>query len=156
MQKYMIVGGNRLQGKVRASGSKNASLPILAASLLGSGESVIHDVPNLKDVSVMMEVLQCLGAGIRREGNTVCVDAKKIDNLEVSEELMRKMRASNLVLGPLLARFKKVTISHPGGQFTSLHHSGEPGGFQPLRTLQARPLGGETGVRRVLCSCHDS
>ncbi|MFZ5631869.1 MAG: UDP-N-acetylglucosamine 1-carboxyvinyltransferase [Bacillota bacterium] len=115
MQKYMIVGGNRLQGKIRVSGSKNASLPILAASLLGSGESVIHDVPNLKDVSVMMEVLQCLGARVKRDGYTVSVDTKSIDVFEVSEELMRKMRASNLVLGPMLARFKKVTISHPGG-----------------------------------------
>jgi len=115
MQKYMIVGGNRLQGKVRVSGSKNASLPILAASLLGTGESVIHEVPNLKDVRVMMEVMQSLGAGVRREGGTVCVDTKNIESFEVSEELMRKMRASNLVLGPLLTRFKKVTISHPGG-----------------------------------------
>lgn len=115
MQKYMVMGGNRLNGKVRASGSKNASLPILAASLLGSGESIIHEVPNLKDVTVMMEVLQCLGARVRREGHTVYVDTRSIENYEVDEDLMRKMRASNLVLGPMLARFKKVTISHPGG-----------------------------------------
>jgi len=109
------VGGNRLQGKVRASGSKNASLPILAACLLGSGESIIHDVPNLTDISVMMEVLQFLGAGVRREGCSVYVDTASIEYFEVNEDLMRKMRASNLVLGPLLARFKKVIISHPGG-----------------------------------------
>jgi UDP-N-acetylglucosamine 1-carboxyvinyltransferase len=115
MQKYMIVGGNRLQGTVKASGSKNASLPILAACLLGSGHSIIHSVPDLTDVSVMMEVLHSLGAGVRREGSTVHVDAEKIESFEVSEDLMRKMRASNLVLGPMLARFKKVTISHPGG-----------------------------------------
>lgn len=115
MQKYMIVGGNRLQGKVRVSGSKNASLPILAASLLGSGENAINEVPNLKDVTVMMEVLQYLGAKVRREGHTVYVDAKGIETLEVNEDLMRKMRASNLVLGPMLAKFKTVTISHPGG-----------------------------------------
>ncbi|MHB8157660.1 MAG: UDP-N-acetylglucosamine 1-carboxyvinyltransferase [Desulfocucumaceae bacterium] len=115
MQKYMIVGGNRLQGKVRASGSKNASLPILAACLLGSGESIIHDVPNLKDVSVMLEVLRSLGANVKREGYTVFVDTKNIESYEVNESLMRKMRASNLVLGPVLARFNKVTISYPGG-----------------------------------------
>jgi len=115
MQKYMIVGGNRLQGKVRASGSKNASLPILAACLLGSGESIIHDVPNLTDISVMMEVLQFLGARVRRVGYSVYVDTASIEYFEVNEDLMRKMRASNLVLGPLLARFKKVIISHPGG-----------------------------------------
>ncbi|MFZ5596344.1 MAG: UDP-N-acetylglucosamine 1-carboxyvinyltransferase [Bacillota bacterium] len=115
MQKYMIVGGNRLQGKVRVSGSKNASLPILAACLLGFGKSVIHDVPVLSDVSVMMEVLQSLGARVERKGYTVSVDTGDIECFEVSEDLMRKMRASNLVLGPMLARFKKVTISHPGG-----------------------------------------
>lgn len=115
MQKYMIVGGNRLQGKARVSGSKNASLPILAACLLGSGESVIHDVPNLTDVSVMMEVLRYMGARVKRDGNSVHVDTGTIDSFEVSEDLMRKMRASNLVLGPVLARFKKVIISHPGG-----------------------------------------
>jgi len=115
MQKYMIVGGNRLQGKVRVSGSKNASLPILAACLLGSGESIIHDVPNLTDISVMMEVLQFLGARVRREKYSVYVDTSNIEYFEVNEDLMRKMRASNLVLGPLLARFKKVIISHPGG-----------------------------------------
>ncbi|KJS01370.1 MAG: UDP-N-acetylglucosamine 1-carboxyvinyltransferase [Peptococcaceae bacterium BRH_c4a] len=115
MQKYMIVGGNRLQGKARASGSKNASLPILAACLLGSGESIIHDVPNLTDISVMLEVLQFLGARVRRAGCSVYVDTASIEYFEVNEDLMRKMRASNLVLGPLLARFKKVIISHPGG-----------------------------------------
>ncbi|HBV99000.1 MAG: UDP-N-acetylglucosamine 1-carboxyvinyltransferase [Peptococcaceae bacterium BICA1-7] len=115
MQKYMIVGGNRLQGKVRAGGSKNASLPILAACLLGSGKSIIHEVPNLRDITVMMEVLQHLGAGIKREGNTITVDTGSIDTFDVNEELMRRMRASNLVLGPMLARFRKVTISYPGG-----------------------------------------
>jgi len=120
VQKYMIVGGNRLQGKVMASGSKNASLPILAACLLGSGESIIHGVPNLRDISVMMEVLECLGAKTRREGKTVYVDTCSVDSYEVSEDLMRKMRASNLVLGPMLSRYKNITISHPGGWFTSL------------------------------------
>ena len=115
MRKYMIVGGNRLHGKVKVSGSKNASLPILAACLLGTGESVIHGVPDLKDISVMIDVLEYLGAKVVREGSSIRVDAKAIDSYEVSEELMRKMRASNLVLGPMLARFNSITISHPGG-----------------------------------------
>ncbi len=115
MQKYMIVGGNRLQGKVRVSGSKNAALPLLAASLLGTGESVIHDVPNLKDISVMIELLQYLGAKVSRDGYTVRVDAKNVKADEVSEELARRMRASNLILGPMLAKFNKANVSHPGG-----------------------------------------
>lgn len=115
MQKYMILGGNRLQGEVRASGSKNASLPILAACIMSAGECIIHDVPHLTDVSVMMDVLQYLGAKVKREGYSICVDSRDIDTFDVSEDIMRRMRASNLVLGPMLARFKKVTISHPGG-----------------------------------------
>ncbi len=115
MAKFMIVGGHRLQGKISVSGSKNASLPILAATLLNPGESVIHGVPRLRDVEVMIEVLQYLGARVTREGSTVRVNAAEINCLEVSEELTRKMRASNLVLGPMLGRFKKITISHPGG-----------------------------------------
>ncbi len=115
MQKFMVVGGNRLQGKVRVSGSKNAALPLLAASLLGTGESTIHDVPNLKDISVMIELLQYLGAKVERDGYTVRVDARNVKAVQASEELARKMRASNLILGPMLSRFKKATISHPGG-----------------------------------------
>lgn len=80
--------------------------------MLGSGQSVKHDVPNLEDVSVMMEVLDCLGAMVRRDGNTVQVDAINIEFYEVNEDLMRKMRVSNRVLGPMLARFKLVTICH--------------------------------------------
>jgi len=115
VEKYMIVGGNRLQGKIKVSGSKNASLPILAASLLCPGESVIEGVPKLKDICVMCDVLNSLGARVFQEGNTIRVDASKINCFTVNEELTRKMRASNLVLGAMLGRFKNITISHPGG-----------------------------------------
>jgi UDP-N-acetylglucosamine 1-carboxyvinyltransferase len=115
MAKFMIVGGQRLQGKITVSGSKNASLPILAATLLNPGVSLIHGVPNLRDVDVMCEVLQYLGARVTREGGMVRVDAGTINCWDVSEELTRKMRASNLVLGPMLGRFRKITVSHPGG-----------------------------------------
>ena len=115
MARFMVVGGQRLQGRINVSGSKNASLPILAATLLNPGESLIHGVPQLRDVDVMCEVLQYLGARVTREGGTIRVDAGQINCWEVSEELTRKMRASNLVLGPMLGRFKKMTVSHPGG-----------------------------------------
>jgi len=115
MQKYMVVGGNRLKGIVRASGSKNATLPILAACILNAGKSVIQEVPRLVDVSVMKDVLVHLGARVRWERNTIEVDSSNIQPVEVSEELMRRMRASNLVLGPLLGRFGRVKISYPGG-----------------------------------------
>lgn len=115
MHRYMIMGGNSLKGTVRVSGSKNATLPILAASLLVKGECIIKEVPALRDVEVMKEVLTHLGAKIRCEKNVIVIDSSEINNLEISEELMRKMRASNLVLGPLIGRFNRSKISYPGG-----------------------------------------
>ncbi len=115
MAKFMVVGGNRLQGKVTVSGSKNACLPILAATLLYPGETVVHRVPQLRDVEVMCEVLQHLGAKVVREGDTVIVNAKALQNWEVNEDMTRRMRASNLVLGPLLGRYQRANVSYPGG-----------------------------------------
>lgn len=115
MQRYMIFGGNSLKGTVKASGSKNASLPILAACLLVEGEATLYDIPRLRDVAVMRDLLVYLGAKVTWEKNIMRVDARDVQPLEVSEELMRKMRASNLVLGPLLSRFREVKISYPGG-----------------------------------------
>ncbi|SHF42432.1 UDP-N-acetylglucosamine 1-carboxyvinyltransferase [Desulforamulus putei] len=115
MEKFVIVGGNRLKGTIKANGSKNASLPILAATLLSGGVCKIHQVPRLKDVFVMQELLNYLGAKTTFEGNTMTVDCTHVQPQEISEDLMRKMRASNLVLGPLLGRFGNVKISYPGG-----------------------------------------
>lgn len=115
MQKFVIVGGNRLKGTIRASGSKNATLPILAACILNAGKSLIHEVPNLRDVSVMKDVLTYLGAKLICDRNTIEVNSSNIQPVEISEELMRRMRASNLVLGSLLGRFGIVKISYPGG-----------------------------------------
>lgn len=115
MEKFMILGGNRLKGTIRASGSKNATLPILAACILNAGKSVIHEVPRLVDVSVMKDVLTHLGAKVIRDRNTIEVDSSNVQPVEISEDLMRRMRASNLVLGALLGRFGCVKISYPGG-----------------------------------------
>lgn len=115
MEKFVIVGGNRLKGSIKANGSKNATLPILAATLLSGGLCTVHQVPRLRDVFVMQELLTYLGAKVTFEGNIMTVDGSKVQPQEISEDLMRKMRASNLVLGPLLGRFGHVKISHPGG-----------------------------------------
>lgn len=115
MQKFVIVGGNRLKGTIRASGSKNATLPILAASILNAGKSTICEAPQLRDVSVMKDVLSYLGAKIVSDRSTIEVDSSTIQSVEITEELMRRMRASNLVLGSLLGRFGRVRISYPGG-----------------------------------------
>ncbi|SHI58905.1 UDP-N-acetylglucosamine 1-carboxyvinyltransferase [Desulfofundulus thermosubterraneus] len=115
MVRFFITGGNPLRGTVRASGSKNATLPILAACLLHGAPNVIQQVPALKDVTTMCDVLEHLGARVNREGDSIRVDATHIQSVEVGEDLMRRMRASNLVLGPLLGRFRRVRISYPGG-----------------------------------------
>ncbi len=111
----MISGRTRLQGKVRVNGSKNASLPILAASILCPGQSVIKDVPRLQDIATMSDVLSSLGARVFRDGPDITVDTARIYSVEVEEALMRRMRASNLVLGPLVGRFREAKISQPGG-----------------------------------------
>lgn len=115
MARYFIAGGRPLRGEIRVSGSKNATLPILAACLLHGAPNVISGVPALKDVETMCAVLSYLGAKVYRDGDVVRVDSTGVQNLEVGEELMRRMRASNLVLGPLVGRFRRARISYPGG-----------------------------------------
>lgn len=116
MSKIIIRGGRRLSGTVRINGAKNAVLPILAASLLArDGESIIRDVPLLDDVVTIRQVLSSLGADIRQEEDAVVVDASSLQNFEPPYELVRKMRASFLVMGPLLTRFGHARISLPGG-----------------------------------------
>ncbi|NLT95679.1 MAG: UDP-N-acetylglucosamine 1-carboxyvinyltransferase [Clostridia bacterium] len=115
MEKYIIMGGIPLSGSVKISGAKNAVLPILAASLLSSGVTTINDVPRLKDVQVMKEVLEFLGCSVEWSGTTMKIDGSKVSSIEVSDFLMRKMRASNLVMGPLLTKFGMAKLSFPGG-----------------------------------------
>ena len=115
MEKYVIVGGNRLSGTVQLSGGKNSVLTILPACLLSKGVCTIHDVPRLSDVLVMKEVLNCLGAKVEFTGNTIVVDASRLCSVEVPDRLTRMMRASNLVMGPLLSRFHQAKLAYPGG-----------------------------------------
>ena len=113
--KFIVMGGSRLSGEVSVSGAKNSVLPIMAASLLAEGLSVIKGVPNLRDVEVMQEVLEALGAAVRRKGTTLEIDASNIGSTEIPENLTRKLRASNLIIGALLSRMGKVNVSYPGG-----------------------------------------
>lgn len=115
MHKFVIVGGHKLEGTIRVSGAKNATLPIMAASLLSSGISKLTEIPLLEDVRVMLSLLEYLGAKVQRDQDRVSIDSSQVKPLEVTEELMRKMRASNLIMGPLLSRFGYVRVSHPGG-----------------------------------------
>lgn len=104
-----------LKGRVKISGAKNAVLPIITATLLADGVSVLRGVPNLRDVYVVSDLLRHLGAKVTFEDETLTVDTTNIDCLEAPYDLVSKMRASFLVMGPLLARFKRTKISLPGG-----------------------------------------
>lgn len=116
MSKIIVRGGRKLSGKVKVNGAKNAVLPIIAASLLASeGESVIQDAPPLDDVLVINKVLESLGAKLEYTNNAIRICANSIQTCEASYELVRKMRASFLVMGPLLARLGEARISLPGG-----------------------------------------
>jgi UDP-N-acetylglucosamine 1-carboxyvinyltransferase len=111
----MVRGKKPLKGQVKISGSKNATLPIMAASLLSSEEVILSGVPDLEDINVMSEVLRILGAKVRRDKDILIIDSRTIDSVEVPEHISRKMRASNLVMGALLARFNQARVAHPGG-----------------------------------------
>jgi len=115
MDKIIIKGGQPLRGEVKISGAKNAALPILFSSLLTDGPNEYTNVPVLQDIESTKTLLTSLGAKIQSEKNRVQIDAKGLNNYEASYDLVRKMRASILVLGPLVARLKKAKVSLPGG-----------------------------------------
>ncbi len=115
MDKLLIRGGKKLKGEVLISGSKNAALPIIAASLLSDGYCTISRVPNLKDIMTMGRLLANLGAGFHYEDRKALISTEKIKIFEAPYDLVRTMRASILVLGPLLAKFGRAKVSLPGG-----------------------------------------
>jgi UDP-N-acetylglucosamine 1-carboxyvinyltransferase len=115
MDKIVIRGGERLIGEVEVSGSKNATLPIFAASLLTEGVNLFRNVPNLRDVHTITKVLGNLGAKATWEGDVYRIDASSLSHYEAPYDLVKTMRASILVLGPLVAKMKKATVSLPGG-----------------------------------------
>ncbi|WP_374361180.1 UDP-N-acetylglucosamine 1-carboxyvinyltransferase [Pseudoduganella danionis] len=115
MDKLLIQGGNRLQGEITISGAKNAALPILCAGLLTSGDVELSNVPHLHDVATILKLLGQTGLKVQQDGDRVTLNGSAIDKLEAPYELVKTMRASILVLGPLLARFGSAKVSLPGG-----------------------------------------
>jgi len=116
MHKYVIEGGFPIKGRIRASGNKNAALPCIAATILAGEPVILRNIPEIEDVLVMFEVLRAIGATVERLGpNDWSVDPRPIERWEVPVELARRVRASILFAGPLLARFGKVTLPPPGG-----------------------------------------
>lgn len=115
MDSLIVTGGQRLEGHVRAGGAKNAALPILASTLLGGGECTISNLPQVRDVATMMTLLSLLGVSVKQEEGRAVIDATHVQSLEAPYDLVKTMRASILVLGPLLARFGEAVVSLPGG-----------------------------------------
>jgi len=115
MDKLIIRGGKRLKGEVEISGAKNAALPVIAAALLAEGKHSISRVPDLRDIKTMGRLLENMGAEFHYEPHKAVIAANRINNLEAPYELVKEMRASVLVLGPMLARFGRAKVSLPGG-----------------------------------------
>ena len=115
MEKFIVHGGKFLEGSVNISGSKNASLPILAATLLTREQCVVRRVPDVSDTNYMLQILQNLGAEVERASGNVVIRCEKLRSHEAPYDLVRKMRASVCVMGPLLARHNRADVSLPGG-----------------------------------------
>ena len=115
MSEYIIEGGKKIQGEVTISGSKNASLPIIAASILNQGITTLYNVPNIHDTQMMFEILKKIGGTVTKKKNKIIIDTSKICKYEIPEELMRQMRSSVIFVGALLGRYGKATFSYPGG-----------------------------------------
>ncbi|NCZ81823.1 MAG: UDP-N-acetylglucosamine 1-carboxyvinyltransferase, partial [Betaproteobacteria bacterium] len=115
MDRFSIQGGHRLEGCISVSGAKNAALPILAAGLLSAEPLELRNVPQLQDIRTMQKLLAGMGVKLLRDGDRMQVQADAVSSVEAPYELVKTMRASILVLGPLLARFGEAKVSLPGG-----------------------------------------
>lgn len=118
MCKYIIEGGKKLSGEINIQGSKNAVLPILAATLINTGNNTIKNCPSLRDVDVMLDIMRELGCTITKIDDNITIDTNNMTGHEIPVELAAEMRSSIIFLGPLLARMGKVTIAYPGGSVT--------------------------------------
>ncbi len=115
MSKFIIHGGKKLKGEVKISGSKNAALPIIAATVLIKGRTTLYNVPNIQDVQTMFEIIKDIGGKVTKKNNKVIIDTSKVHTYEIPEELMRKMRSSVILAGAIIGKYHKANFSYPGG-----------------------------------------
>ena len=115
MPSYIIEGGKRLEGEVTASGSKNASLPILAATILNKGTTKLYNVPEIRDTRITQEILKYIGCKVKKNNGKIEINSSNITKKEIPEHLMHQMRPTVILAGAILGRFKEVTFSYPGG-----------------------------------------
>lgn len=120
MSKIIVTGGKKLKGEIGIEGAKNSVLPILAATILNGGENIIKNCPMFKDVEVILDILRTIGCKVKVEDNIAIIDSSTISSTIVPENLATEMRSSIILMGPLLAREGKVTISYPGDCVTLL------------------------------------
>ena len=115
MSSYIIKGGSRLEGTVKISGSKNASLPIIAATILNKGITTLYNVPNIQDTQMMYEIIKLLGGKVQKKKNKVIINTTNINKYEIPDVLMHKMRSSVIIVGAIVGRYKTATFTYPGG-----------------------------------------
>lgn len=115
MPSYIIEGGKRLEGEVTASGSKNASLPILAATILNKGTTKLYNVPEIRDTRITQEILKYIGCKVKKNKGKIEINSSNITKKEIPEHLMHQMRSTVILAGAILGRFKEVKFSYPGG-----------------------------------------
>ncbi|OKZ57512.1 MAG: UDP-N-acetylglucosamine 1-carboxyvinyltransferase [Clostridium sp. 26_21] len=115
MSRFIIQGGKKLEGEIEISGSKNAALPIIAATVLNAGTTTLYNVPDIQDVNTMFEILKKIGATIKRKNNKIIINTSKIHTYEIPDDLMRQMRSSIILAGALLGKYHKARFSCPGG-----------------------------------------
>ena len=114
MSKFIIQGGKRLEGEVKISGSKNAALPIIAATVLIKGKTILYNVPNIQDVQTMFEIIRDIGGKVTKKNNKIIIDTSKIHTYEIPESLMRKMRSSVILAGAIIGKYNRANFSYPG------------------------------------------
>ena len=115
MCKYIVSGGNKIEGKLNIRGAKNSILPIMAATILNENKSIIHNVPNISDVYIMIKILETIGCKVDYEPDTLIIDSSNINSGEIDEEYVRQMRSSIIIMGAMIGRLNYTKISYPGG-----------------------------------------
>lgn len=148
MAQYIIKGGGKAEGEVIISGSKNAALPIIAASILNAGKTTLYNVPDIHDTQMMFEILKKLGGNVTKKSNKIIIDTNKIDKYEIPEDLMRQMRSSVILAGALIGKHRKAIFSYPGGcdigtRPIDLH----------LKAFEKLGINIEQNYGKIACSC---
>lgn len=115
MCKYIVKGGNKIEGRLLIRGAKNAILPIMAATILNESTSIIHNVPNISDVYMMIKILESIGCKVNYTEDTLVVDSSNITSMEIDENYVQKMRSSIIIMGAMIGRLNYTKISYPGG-----------------------------------------